>query len=168
MEEQHDMDLHLRYEGCCQAIRGPGDEHPWCPEHAPVEHAVRLFTSLGEPGDCSACERWSRQARLEWADRVLHSIALDERASRSEHCGSESEVESPPGRADDDEGRVNIDSTRRRHSSMARSGNSGIASSNRGERGGELSDGERVGGEEHATHEVFDHGERGRRWRRSS
>ena len=44
---------------------------------------------------------------------------------------------------------------------MARSGNSGIASSNRGERGGELSDGERVGGEEHATHEVFDHEESG-------
>ena len=73
IEEGQDFDLHLRYEAVVEQFEGD----PWCPEHAPIDHAVRLFTGLGQPGDCSACGRWSRLARLEWADRVLHSLALD-------------------------------------------------------------------------------------------
>ena len=57
--------------GCCGRRRDPGDEHPWCPGHAPTHHAVRLFDLLGEPGDCAACAAIPRLARYEWADRVM-------------------------------------------------------------------------------------------------
>ena len=155
MEDGRREDLRVRYE-CCRALREPGDDHPWCFDHAPADHATRLFTHFGDPGDCRACVLWSRQARMVWADRVLHSVATDELASKGEHCDSGREGESQPERLDDEESEF-LDTTRRRQSSHARSAVGRVAGPTRGDRGGDLPCSGRVRGEEPAIHVVSDH-----------
>ena len=61
--EEHRQDLRARYE-CCRAMREPGDDHPWCFEHAPANHATRCSLVLATRATAErAC---SGHGKLEW------------------------------------------------------------------------------------------------------